>query len=63
MIITERCLVSHFAVRVYKYLFIAVTQHIPHTMNKERKLWPLLVLLIPALFHDLKTTTQKEAIT
>lgn len=36
-----------------KYLFIAVCQHIPHTVNQKGKVGPLLKRLVPAPLHDL----------
>lgn len=44
---------------VCKYLFIAVSQHIPHTVHQKGELRPLLKLLIPALLHNIITTTWK----
>lgn len=40
------------------YLFIAVCQHIPHTVDQEGELRPFLELFIPALLHDFITATQ-----
>lgn len=39
-------------------LFIAVCQHVPHTVHQKGELGPLLELLVPTLPHDLITTRE-----
>lgn len=47
----------HAAWCVDKYLFIAVCQHVTHSVNQEGELGPLLKLFVPALLHDFIAVT------
>jgi hypothetical protein len=42
------------------YLFIAVSEHVPHGVHQKGELWPLLMLLIPALLHHFITGGQND---